>query len=146
MKLINSALSQLYRRHINVEARCCLIFSPLRIRKWKCAAEKRANSLALFALLRAEARPSLSFILSFKRRLCLIFGRRAHGSSEFPILSEMLCDLSVSIRKKRSRRRKKITYALGSGECATVCFQHKETDTNSDICCESSCIMTIKVC
>lgn len=97
--------SQLYRRHINVEARCCLISSPLRIRKWKCVAEKRANSLLLFALQPAEAHPSLSFILSFSRSLCLIFGRRARGSSEFSILSEISCDLSVFIRKKRSRRR-----------------------------------------
>lgn len=40
-------MSQLYRRHINVEAHCCLISSSLRIRKWKCAAEKRANLLEL---------------------------------------------------------------------------------------------------
>lgn len=36
-----------------------------------------------------------------------LFGRGAHCTSEFSILSEMLCDLSVSIRKKRLHLREK---------------------------------------
>lgn len=141
------SLSQLYRRHINVEGHCCLISSPLHIRKWKCAAEKRANPLILLALPAAEARPSLSFVLLFKQHLCLIFGRRARGSSECSILSEMLCDLSVSIRKKRSGRRENHIRAgkqldvrlFASGWCT-----EKHWDTHSDICCESNCRMTTK--